>query len=91
MESITNCPRDGDKCSLCVAVSAEEFARELRDGGFDEETTQNYLGDARLGAQVEEQGGVDAMSCDARRDRARLIGRKAGERLVYDSKAPGDL
>ena len=91
MESITNCPRDGNKCDLCVTLAEEEFGDELRAGGFDKATTLNYTGDAKLKALVEEQGGVDALPCDDRRALARMIGRKAGERLVYDSKAPGDI
>ena len=91
METISNCPRSGDKCSLCVALAEEEFGDELRAGGFDEPTTRNYIGDAKLRARVEEESGVSALSCDGRRARARMIGRKAGEALVYRSKAPGDV
>lgn len=91
MESISNCPRVGDACSLCVNLSKEEFAQELRAGGFDEPTTQNYSDDSKLAVFVEETGGIDMLSCDERRNRAKVIGRKAGEALVYRSKSPGDV
>jgi hypothetical protein len=91
METIQNCPRNGDNCSLCVKLAEEEFGDELRGGGFDESTTLNYIGDAKLQARVNERGGVSALSCEQRRNSARLIGRRAGEALVDRSKAPGDM
>ena len=91
METITNCPQTGDNCTLCVELAEEEFGDELRGGGFDEAKTQNYIGNEKLQAQLHERGGASALSCEARRNRARDMGRTAGERLVIRSKAPGEI
>jgi hypothetical protein len=91
MEKPSYCTANGNQCTACVGIANDEFTLELRGAGFDEATTLNYVEDAKLRAQIEDQGGLDVLTvCDDRQNRARIIGRRAGEALVDRSKGPGD-
>lgn len=83
MERFT-CPADESRCEACVLLAQKAFTEVLSDAGIRFRKAKVVAENARLEALVQEQGGVDALSCDARRRRAGTIGKKAGANWIAD-------
>lgn len=75
------CPAKGDHCETCLEIARKAMKDGLVGSGLCSTFSAGIIAENHpLRALVEEAGGVTALTCSQRRDRAAKIGENAAEK-----------